>query len=118
MDERLRELKVEFMDLKNISKVQDVAELMTISNIMQEQKMDMKRFTNILSEKIEKEKVMIKELQDQLVSLKYQTKKKEETREQKLEYIENKFIEKREQMFNKESEVLLVKYFRLKNSKR
>jgi len=26
--------------------------------------MDMKRFTNILSEKIEKEKVMIKELQD------------------------------------------------------
>ena len=78
----------------------------------------MKRLTNILSEKIEKEKVTIKELQDQLVSLKYQTKKKEESREQKLEYIENKFIEKREQMFNKEAEVFSIYYSRSKSLKR
>ena len=55
----------------------------------------MKTFSSILSEKIEAEKVQIKKLQNHLDSLKYQTEKKEESKEQKLEHIENRFIEKR-----------------------
>lgn len=72
---------------------------------MQEQREDMKTFSSVLSKKIEAEKVSIRQLQNQLDNLKYQTEKKEESKEYKLEHIENRFIEKREQLFNKESEV-------------
>ncbi len=105
MEEQLKELKARFHNLRNVSKVKDIRELVTTSSMMLHQKDDMQAFRRQLASKIEKEQQEIGTLGKELDELKFQTETKQEHKQFKLDQIESQHNEAEDGMKNKEAEV-------------